>query len=139
MVTPSALRKDVEGILTNGEVVRFRFLTGSQSDADFDDNITWVQSGTDLFFSGLVQPIDNKFGSREANLLQQGLLTSDDLRLFVLGTVPTSGLFKVGIGSPNYTDYFQAEAGVQDWTVGGESVYKKVYLTQLTTGSFIGE
>jgi hypothetical protein len=139
MVTPGELRSDIDNILRNGEVVRFRFLTGSQAADGFDDDVVWVQSGADVFTSGLVQPLDTSRGSKEANLLEQGLLTTNDLKCYVQGTVETSGLFKLGIGSPNYVDMFQAEAGVQVWGVGGENVYKKVYLTELTTGSFIGE
>ena len=143
-VTVSGLRKDVNGILKNGEPVRIRYfniLYGAGS--DYDNEIRIEQSGTDFWTSGLAQPlnIESARASDDAVLLQQGKILKSDLKLYVGGAVNTSGLFKIGIGSANppNREYAVNQGGVTTWDMQGEPVYKKIYLTYLTTGSLAEE
>ena len=139
VITAAELRKDVNQILKNGEVVRFQYFTVSGAAANYDDDATRTKSGIDVFTSGLVQPIRGAEGSNEANLIQQGRLKTDDLRLYIAGDIDTSGTFIVGLGSPTFQNYSKAEDGVESWTLGGGGVYKKVFIRFLPNGSLIGE
>lgn len=142
-VTASGLRTEVEGIIANGEPIRFRYFTVSGADSGYDDDVTLVQSGTDFWVSGLLQPlnIENPRGSKDAVLLEQGKIKQDDLKLYVLGTVNTSGTLRIGIGSANppTNEYRINDGGVTTWTLGNQDVYKKLYVSYLTTGSIDGE
>jgi hypothetical protein len=138
-VNASELRQEVEQILANGKVCRFRYFAESGADAGYDDDVVLTQTGTDYFTSGLVQPIKDRFGSADAILLQQGKILNNDLKLYVLGDVPTSGTFKVGIGSPTIeNEYSRIPDGTEQWDLDG-AVYKKLYLRVLPTGSIDGE
>ncbi len=141
MVTASGLIRDVNGMINeNGEVLRFKYYTASGATTGYDDDVAVVQSGNTLFTSGMIQPIKSAEGSFEARLLAQGKITTNDLRMYIPGSVTTSGSYvKIGIGSPTYNDYSIAEDGVENWNVGGTVVYKKVFAKFLTNGSFIGE
>lgn len=138
-VTTSGLRSEVKQILANGKVCRFRYFNESGADAGYDGNVTLTKSGTDYYTSGLVHPIKSTFGSSDAVLLQQGRLLNNDLKLYVLGDVNTSGLFRVGIGSPTIeNEYYLIPEGNEQWDLG-DAVYKKLFLRVLPTGSFDGE
>ena len=140
MVTAAEMRTDVDNILQNGEVVRFRYFNISGATANYDDDVTLTQSGSDIYTSGLIQPINDPTSSFEARLVQEGRLTTNDFRLYINGTVQTSGLLKVSIGSPTFVNsYALLDDGVQNWTIGQESVYKKLLLRFLTNGSLQGE
>lgn len=124
---------------TFGSPVRFRYFSGVINGSYYDDNITLTQSGIDLWVNASFQVIDKPDGSIEQNLMQQGLLQNNDVRLFVAGSIQTSGAFKVGIGSPIRGEYSLTEAGVQQQTPNDTAVYKKIYLRHLSTGSLMGE
>jgi len=140
-ISASSLRIDVNQILKNGEPVRFRYFNTSFAGGGsyYDDDIVLTQSGTDFWTSGLVFPVNTTRGSTDAFLVEQGRLLSSDLKLFVVGTVETSGLFKVGIGSPNLQEFAVVEDGVHAYKVGTGYVYKKLYLRHLPTGGLTGE
>ncbi len=144
VVTSTSLQKDIEQILKYGEQVRFKYYnTSFGAGSYYDDDVSYTQSGTDFWTSGLVQPIDTKLGGYDALLLQQGKVVVDDKKCYVLGTVQTSGLgpVKIGMtGSPTTRQYEILNDGQTiSWNVGGSSVYKKLYLRHIPTGSFIGE
>ena len=138
-VTAAEMREEVTQILANGKVCRFRYFNTSGADSGYDDSVVLTTSGSDFFTSGLVQPIKDRFGSADALLLQQGLILNNDLKLYVLGNVQTSGTFKVGIGSPTIeNEYSRIPDGTEQWDLDG-AVYKKMYLRVLPTGSFADE
>ena len=146
MVNPTALRNDFrEAVREVGEVVRFRYFGISGADASYDDDVVLTQSGTDLYVSGVVQPIDRgSRGSNEATLMEQGLLKNNDLRLYMEGGVATtSGTFRIGRGgspSPGTNEYANAvEDGTIAFDVGQVKIYDKMYLRRLSTGSLMGE
>lgn len=140
-VTASGVRSDIVGIIGNGAKVRFRYFNISGADSGYDDDVVLTQSGTDYWTSGLIQPLDRRFGSNDAMQLEQGKLLTDDKRLYVLGNVPTSGTFKIGIGSPTIeNEYALIQNGVIEWPLGNnEGTYKKLYIRNLTTGSLMNE
>jgi len=141
-VTVSSLQSDFNQILKYGEQIRFKYYNTFYV-GEYDDDVSYTQSGNDLWVSGLVQPIDSKLGGYDALLLQQGKITIDDKKIYVLGTVQTSGLgpMKIGTtGSPTTRQYETLDDGhIIQWDLNGSPIYKKMYVRFLTNGSFIGE
>ena len=79
-------------------------------------------------------------GTQDAVLMQQGKLLNNDRRLYVAGSVDTSGLWKLGIGSPTGDEYSLAtDGGVTAWSIADTDIYKKIYLRRLTNGSLAEE
>ncbi len=141
-VTADELQKEVKEILNYGEPIRFKYYNISYGAGSYyDDDVTLTQSGTNAWASGLVQPIDQSRGSTDAILLEQGKILMNDSKIYVLGSVQTSGLgqIKVSIGSPTFQEYQIINDGTIQWVVNGSPVYKKIYVRFLTNGSFIGE
>lgn len=134
------LRENVRQIIQQGgKQVRFVYFNVQDNISEYDDSVDLMQSGNDLWTSGLVFPIKGTYGSTEATLLEQGKLLSNDTKLFILGDVNTSGTFRVGIGSPIISEYALIEDFVNAYEAGGDIVYKKLFLRRLPTGSLIGE
>ncbi len=136
------IKADFNQILSYGEQVRFKYYNQTVV-GGYDDDINLVQSGTDFWVSGIVQPISTKAFSSDALLLQQGKILLDDKKLYVNGEVQTSDLapIKIGMnGSPTTQQYQILEDGqITEWDVNGVSIYKKIFVRYLPTGSFIGE
>lgn len=142
MVTAEELGLEFQNaLLEAGGPIRFRFFTKTFPGAGsyYDDDVTLVQSGADLFISGVVQPITGPTTTQEAVLLQQGLININDLRVYIAGSIDTttagSTTWKLGLGSPSRDEYALTEAGVEGWEVGGTTVYKKMFVGRLPTGS----
>jgi len=142
MTTASDLIQKFNNGLQYGEQIRFKYYNQIAT-GDYDDDTTLTQSGTDFWVSGVVQPINTNQYSSDALLLEQGKILQDDKKLYVEGTVQTSGLgpIKIGLnGSPTTEQYRILEDGqITDWTINGTIIYKKLYLKYLTNGSFVGE
>ena len=143
-VTVSSLQSDFNQILKYGEQIRFKYYNTSYGAGSYyDDDTTYTQSGTDFWTSGLIQPMDTIAGGYDSLLLQQGKVTVDDKKIYVIGTVQTSGLapIKIGMtGSPTSRQYEILNDGQNtQWVINGTPVYKKIYVRYLTNGSFIGE
>jgi len=144
MTYVSEISHDFNEIMKYGEQIRFKYYNQSfGAGSYYDDDVVLTQSGNDYWCSGLVQPIDNKFGSYEALLLQQGKITMDDKKIYVDNIVQTSGLgpIKIGItGSPTTRQYEIINDGnIISWNINGSPIYKKIYCRFLTNGSFVGE
>lgn len=145
-ISVSELQKEVSEILKYGEQLRFKYYNVTPGDEGYyDDDIVLTQSGTDLWCSGLVQPIDRvtATGGYDGMLLEQGKVTLDDKKIYVLGNVQTSGLgpIKIGMaGSPPTREYSILNEGQTIyWNVNGSPVYKKLYVRYLENGSFANE
>lgn len=147
MVNPASLRTDFDSVVKEvGEVVRIRYFGMSGATTGYDDDVTLTKSGTDLFISGVVQPVGEglKYSS-EVALVQQGLLLNDDIKLYLTASGAfslTSGTYRIGRGgSPTpANEYGKAiENGVITHVVGGSEIYHKVFLRRLSTGSLMGE
>ncbi len=119
--------------------MRFRYFSVSGASTDYDDNVTLSRSGSDVWTSGLLQPLSNSKASNDAFLMEQGKVLMDDKKLYVLGTVDTSGTMKIGMGSPVSREYSIVPDGIQAWSIESSIVYKKVYLRFLPNGSLAGE
>ncbi len=121
-------------INNNGENIRFCFFDTTHASGNvYDDDVTLAKSGNDINVSGLVQPLN----SNEAQLLQQGALLTDNLKVYVAGNTELSGTWKLGIGgSPPANEYSLSEKNVTySPFVNGSIIYKKLFVTRLTTGS----
>ena len=142
MTTASDLVDKFDKLLGYGEQVRVKYYN-TQDTGDYDDDITLTQSGTDLWVSGVVQPISSNQYSSDALLLEQGKILQDDKKIYIAGDIKTSGLgpIKIGLnGSPTSEQYRILEDGqVTEWGVNGSAIYKKLYIKYLTNGSFVGE
>lgn len=134
-VSPTNLRNSFNKTLNYGDRVRIKYFSISGGSADYDDVITYSQSGSDLWTSGLVQPFDTSKGSYDAVLMEQGRLTENSIKMYLKGSETTSGLFQIGVGSPVRREYKVIENGVINWDSQGTVIYKKVYLDYLQTGS----
>lgn len=133
------LQFEFEKALRYGNVAQLKFYTASGATSGYDDNFVLTQSGTTLWTSGLLMPLSGKYGSKDASLLEQGKLFSNDSVLFLNGSIPLSGTFKVGIGSPSSVFYQKAIDGVEAYGLDTNIVYYKVYLRALQNGSLVGE
>jgi hypothetical protein len=138
MVLSTDLRKEVDGFLSNGNQIRFKYFTTFYEEDDYDNPNT-IQSGTDLWCSGLIFPINLNKGSSDAVFLQQGLILPGDRRIYVNGSVNTSGIFRIGVGSPIINEYVLTSAGAVGEEVDGTFVYKCLYVRCLNAGSLTNE
>ena len=129
-----------------GKPVRIRYFS-EEIGSVWDDEVTLTEvTGSEVWTSGVVLPLSNRYGSEDVILVEQGKLTNQDQRLYVNGSLDFTGVgsnFKVKIGMngsltqiDNYTIIPQ---GGIPYEVGGVQIYKKVYIRRLTNGSFIGE
>jgi len=141
MSLSTELGQDFVQILKHGDRVRFRYFnrTYPGGGSYYDDDLTLTQSGTDLYVSGIVFPLDHTDGSTDQILLAQGRIVNDDRRLYIAGSIQTSGLWRVGIGSPPAREYAQIENGTFIWPIEGTNIYKKIYIRNLPTGSLAEE
>lgn len=137
----SQVGKDFAEVLKFGTQVRFRYFTIEYAGAGsfYDDDLTLTQVGPDLYVSGMVQSLDNTEGSDDAILLQQGKILQNDSKLYIAGSIQTSGLFRIGIGSPPGREYAMVPEGVNTEELGGERIFKKVFIRFLPTGSLAEE
>ena len=141
MAIADDLQKDFNQILAYGDQVRFKYYNQSLT-GEYDDDTTLSQSGTDLWTSGLIQPISSSQYNSDAIILQQGKVLLDDTKLYVPGVVQTSGLgqIKIGLGSPVREEYqILGDGQITEWSVNGTPIYKKIYARILNGGSFVGE
>ena len=133
------LREDVRQLLSEyGKIVKFTYLNSYENEDSYDDDIDLFTSGT-TWTSGLVFPINGEKGSNEAALLEQGKILNNDLNLYVLGNINTSGIWRIGIGSPAIGEWAPIPNFVQSYEVGGEIVYKQIFIRKLTQDKYIGE
>jgi len=131
--------QDVNQAISYGQSVRFKYFTVSTSGTVYDDDVKLTQSGNDLWCTGLYQPLNSLAASEDALLLEQGFVIQSDKKLYLNGSIQTSGLWRVGIGSPVVKEYSMVPNGVHQWELDTTVVYKRVFLRNLTTGSLAGE
>ncbi len=130
-----------------GEQIRFRYFdVGYGAGSYYDDDVVLTISGNDFWTSGVVLPISNSRGSSDAVLLEQGKILTDDTKLYIDGSVDTSGTWKLGLGSngvgspvPITGEYSLLSEGTERWDVNATPVLKKIYIRKLLIGSMIGE
>lgn len=126
--------------LKYGQQLRIKYYNSSfGAGSYYDDDIVLTQSGNNLWASGVILPINQSRGSNDAILIEQGKLLSNDTKLYIQGEINTSGILKVGLGSPIYGEYSVLDDGIIKYSVNQVDVLKKVYLRLLPNGSLIGE
>lgn len=143
MGIPTDAGSEFNKTVTNfGEKVRLRTYLQSFSGAAYDDPFV-TTSGNDLWFYGMIQPLDVNTGGEDYKYLQAGVIRFNDSRLFVPGsvTLDEKNKYKLFIGgSPSVTTPYEiVPNGVIPWNVSGTEVYKKVYVRILNGGSFVNE
>lgn len=141
MTFESELGKDFSDLITShGRIIRFRYFTKAfpGGGSYFDDDTT-LSSPSDVWASGFILPGLGENVSVDPQLREQGLLQDTDMRLYVNGSITTSGTFKVGLGSPIEGEYAPVEDGVENWPPIAPIVYKKMFLRFLPTGSLAEE
>jgi hypothetical protein len=141
-VNSDLFRSDFDSLLGYGQQVRLRYFTQTFVSGSYDDDIALTKSGTDLYVSGIVQPISNKQNNSESLLLEQGKILMDDRSLYIAGDIDTTELsqIKVGLGSPVGQEFqILGDGMVTEWNVNGVPIYKKMFIRNLTNGSFVGE
>jgi hypothetical protein len=140
MVNPTQLRNDVSQIISNGNLFCIKYFSLTDSETGYDDAQYLCQSGSDLWVSGLMQPVKSPTNSYEARLIEEGKLTTNDSRLYLLGNVNTSGMaIRIGAGSPATRQFELLPDGVEAWELGNEIVYKKLMMRVLPIGSLTNE
>ena len=126
-----------------GQQIKIRYYdVGYGAGSYYDDDVILTESGTALWTSGVVLPISNKFGSSDSVLLEQGKILNNDTKLYIDGSVDTSGTIKIGLGSgvgSPLGEYSLLAEGVTKWNVNQTPILKKLYVRRLTNGSLIGE
>ena len=141
----SKLKEDFDKFVkSNGTDVRLKYYAGSISTSEWDDAQGFVQSGVDIWTSGVCLPVLNLQGSNEAVLIEQGKIKTSDKRFYLQGDIsmnaPSQGAIKIGLGSPVIEEHSVIPAGIEKWPpIGKDYVYNKVFGRVLSTGSFIGE
>ena len=126
-------------LMTYGQQVRFRYFHVAYDADYYDDDVTLTRSGTDFWTSGVILPINNARGSDDAVLLEQGKILMNDTKLYITGTVNTSGTWKLGLGNPIEGEYSLLSEGTKKWNVNQIPIMKKLFVRKLLTGSMIGE
>ena len=129
-----------------GKPIRIRYFA-TEAGSVWDDEVTLTEvTGSEIWTSGIVMPLSNRFGSEDVVLVEQGKLRNQDQILFVNGSLDFTGTgsnFKVKIGmngSPTQTDnYTLIPLGGIPFEVEGVQVYKKAYIRRLQNGSLIYE
>lgn len=139
MTLVSDFQTGVNEALKFGQLCRIKYYNTIEIGEYYDDDIKLTQSGNDLWLSGVILPIQNTRGSNDAILLEQGKVLTNDTKLYIEGSINTSGVIKIGLGSPIDGEYSLLSEGVTKWAVNETPVLKKLYIRKLLTGSLIGE
>jgi hypothetical protein len=132
----TTLTNGVNNIFDNSIPILIKYVSFTFNAGSYDDDETQTLVGSQ-FVSGIVFPIRNKFGSQEALLLEQGVLFTKDKALFINGSVSLSGNVLIGLGNPVGTGevYSVVPNGIFPYTVGGSTIYNKVFIRNTIPGS----
>ena len=121
-----------------GTPIRIRYYSPVYDDV-YDEATELIQSGTDLWTSGVVFPIKSVEGSNESVLMSQGKLIDSDKKLYVNGSLiftSTDLSVDVQLGSPTGDLYSTIPDGGIVYETEASPVYKKQYIRRLT-GSLV--
>ena len=133
------MRTEFSRIVTDyGVPMRIRYFVPSGGSTVYDDDMTLTKSGNDLWVSGVYQNFGNS--AADAVLREQGKILQDDTKIYLLGTVNTSGVWRIGIGgSPPTREYAWLPDGADNYDVQANTIYKCIHVRYLPTGSLYGE
>ena len=147
MVDGTNIQSDFQSVIDDiGQPIIVTYFTVTyDSDEEDDEPDTFVQSGADVYASGIIQPV--KFERRQTptdtqtnTLLQQGLITMSDKILYIPSGTNLNEVddlkIQIRIGSPSRDNFSILPNSVSVPTeVDGIFVYQKAYIRRLTTGS----
>jgi len=122
-----------------GTPIRLRYYNTVFDDV-YDESIDLIQSGSDLWISGVVFPVRGREGSNESVLMSQGKLIDSDKTLFVNGSIDFTSVSQsvdIQLGSPTGNLYTTIPEGGIVYETEATPVYKKQYIRRLT-GSLHG-
>jgi len=143
MTIVSDFQNGVNEVLKLGQIVRIKYYNvGFGAGSYYDDDATLTQSGNDLWISGVILPLTNARGSNDAILMEQGRLLNNDTKLYIQGSVNTSGVIKIGLGSyvnMSGCEFSVLSEGITKWEVSDTNILKKIYIRKLPNGSLFGE
>lgn len=108
----------------------------------WDDDVSLTQTGATIWTSGVIFPLDNTQGSFDSVLVEQGKLTNQDSKLFVVGSLSLTGsesIVKIGIGSPAAEEYTTIPEGAIAPQVEATLIYRKAFISRVPLGSLLGE
>jgi hypothetical protein len=113
----------------------------------WDDEEVLTLSGT-VSTTGLILPLSTKYGSRDAVLVEQGMISPEDKKLYVAGSLNLMGdltgvtgsmlNIRIALGAAGTDSYSLVYGGVP-YSVSETDIYKQAYIRKLPTGSLYGE
>lgn len=121
-----------------GTKVRIRYYDTIFDDV-YDEAIQLLQSGADVWASGVVVPVNSLRGADSSTLISQGRLIDSDRALYVNGGLQLNGseyTVDIQVGSPTGDLFTTVPIGATTWEAEGQSVYRKQFIRRLT-GSLI--
>ena len=143
MGATSTLTAAMQKILERtGTQIRVQYFTSTIGSV-WDDDVTWAQSGTDHWTSGVVLPI-TQGNSSDSILLEQGKIILDDKKLFVHGSLVFTGSemsVSIRIGSP--AGAIDKQYSMLDFNrrvdISNVPIYRQIYIRTIGgTGSSLG-
>ena len=136
MVLAGELLTDIQGFINaHGTICRIRKFTKTIGAGSFDSDVL-LTSGVDTWQTGCIQAV----GFNENQLVAEGMLKRDDLKVYFDSSVNVSGLWRLGLGSPPTEEYSVANRGFIDSPqIAGSILYQKVFVRKLQNGSLFGE
>ena len=140
MFNPSGLRADVKTLMESyGTPITIKYYTATTySGTSYDEEYYFVASGTTISGAAIVQALNSsKMAGGDVKYMEQGLLRSDDKKMFVHGSISitTHSLITIGNNGSQYTILPQ---GVVPHEISGVNIYQTAYIRQYTGGSYYG-
>ena len=144
MTLQTRLSDALNSLITKGGTqIRVQYFTSTIGSV-YDDDVTWTQSGNNLWTSGLVIPLSRQQNSSDSILLEQGKLIENDKKLYIHGSLVFTGsemTVSIRIGSPGTENdkQFSMLAHSKSYNVYNIPIYKQVYIREIgNNGSLLG-
>ena len=113
-------------LITNYPTITF-------NNTGYDDEQLVSASGTNTSGAGILQPI----GAGDRQYVERGLVTWNDSKLFLAGSIGISGNSVVTVGNAGSL-YEVLPQGIQRWDVSGVTIYQTAYIRQVYSGQHAG-
>lgn len=139
MFNPSGLRADVSSLLdAYGTPITIKYYTANTfSGTSYDEEYFFVASGLTVSGAGIVQALSDKMSGGDKKYLEQGLLRTDDKKLFIHGSINITTQSLVTIGN-NGSQYTILPQGIIPHEISGINIYSTAYMRAYTGGSYYG-